>query len=205
MKISESKIKTKASKIRTKAQPKISMANAMLKTTKLTTYAVTSSIITPTIVHFLPTSSRRVEIEARHGTYKSENTKKDKTEAYDAKYTTLVGRRMDSFISCVEPASMPLNIAIDDTTTSFAISPARSADTTAQLSKPSGAKQGAKNLPSDCKMLPSPFAQYPNEKLNDDSKNTITFIAIITEPIFIRNCFEFARSTFIVRLSDIWR
>lgn len=56
MKISESKIKTKASKIRTKAQPKISMANAMLKTMKLITYAVTSSIITPTIVHFLPTS-----------------------------------------------------------------------------------------------------------------------------------------------------
>ena len=56
MKIIESKIKMIANRIKTADQPKISIANAILKTRKLMIYAVTSSIRTPIIVHFLPTS-----------------------------------------------------------------------------------------------------------------------------------------------------
>lgn len=77
----------------------------------------------------------------------SEKTKNERTEACEAKYTALVGSSNDSEISLVALESIPLNMAMEEITTSFATSPARSADTTAQLSKPSGAKIGERNLP----------------------------------------------------------
>ena len=136
--------------------PKISTAKARLYTMKLTIYAVNSSIPMPISVHFLPISSLIMLIEARQGVYSKQKTRKDRTEAWLEKYTTLVGRRIDSEISLKALASTPLNMAMEETTTSFATSPARSAETTAQLLKQRRTKIGAKNFPIVCRMLPSP-------------------------------------------------
>src|SRR5699024_10239643 len=115
-----------------------------------------NSIIIPITVHFVPISAFIIEIEARHGVYNRQKTKNDKTEAVDGKYTTLVERSMEEDISFVALKSIPLNMAMEESTTSFATKPAKSAETFAQLLNPSGSNTGAKNLPKLSKILPLP-------------------------------------------------
>lgn len=96
-------------------------------------------------------------MEEMQGVYKRQKTKNDKTLDFDAKKTVLDLSRIDFEISFVAPLSMPLNMAIDETTISLATMPASSEETIAQFEKPSGAKTGARLFPKLSSMLIPPF------------------------------------------------
>ena len=104
-------------------------------------------------VHFGPVSCNNTEIDATQGVYKRQNTKNEITLAFEEKNTTLDDNKIDSESSLVAEASIPLNIAIEDTTTSLATRPAKSAHTIAQFPKPNGEKIGARSFPMHSSML----------------------------------------------------
>lgn len=67
------------------SQPNFSAAPKTLKANSATKYPITNCIITPIKVHFLPISLPRTAVVEMHGQYKSENTKKEMTDAADGK------------------------------------------------------------------------------------------------------------------------
>lgn len=151
----------------------------------------------------MPISAFIMEMEARHGVYNRQKTKKDKTEAVDGKYTTLVERSMEEDISFVALKSIPLNMAMEETTTSFATKPAKSAETIAQLLNPSGSNTGAKNLPILSKILPLPSNTNWSLKVKEDKRKTMIFIAIIIEPTLTRKVLTLFLRMFLRRLNEV--